>query len=77
MPQVVDAIYENGVLRPMVRLNLQEHQHVRVTVESTVPEAMSQEEDAPADPLADIRVSTGILDLAEHFDDYRFGTRRP
>ena len=26
-----------------------------------------------ADPLAGIRVATGISDLAEKFDDYRFG----
>jgi hypothetical protein len=26
-----------------------------------------------ADPLAGIRVATGIPDLAERFDDYRFG----
>jgi hypothetical protein len=31
---------------------------------------------ARVDPLAGIRVSTGAADLAEHFDDYRFG-RRP
>ena len=29
------------------------------------------------DPLAGVRVSTGIADLAEKFDDYRFGRRRP
>lgn len=28
------------------------------------------------DPLAGVRASTGIADLAEHFDDYRFGRRR-
>ncbi len=31
---------------------------------------------ATVDPLADVRTSTGIADLAEHFDGYRFG-RRP
>ena len=31
---------------------------------------------ADGDPLAGIRIATGLVDLAEHFDDYRFG-RRP
>ena len=29
----------------------------------------------PADPLMGLRVSTGIADLSENFDDYRFGKR--
>ena len=34
---------------------------------------------APAadDPLAGLRASTGITDLAERFDDYRFGRKTP
>jgi hypothetical protein len=27
----------------------------------------------PTDPLAGLRIATGIRDLAERFDDYRFG----
>ena len=32
MPAQVDAIYENGVLRPLQPLNLQEHEKVVVSV---------------------------------------------
>ena len=75
MSQVITAVYEEGVLRPLDRLQLDEHERVRVTVES-----LSANDSAPlppaADPLADLRVSTGIPDLAEHFDDYRFGRRQ-
>jgi predicted DNA-binding antitoxin AbrB/MazE fold protein len=36
MPMQVEAVYENGVLRPLEPLGLAEHQHVTVTVtEST------------------------------------------
>ncbi len=76
MSQVVHAVYENGVLRPLERLTLEEHQQVRVTVESIPSGPVEQNATAPLDPLADLRVSTGIVDLAERFDDYRFG-RRP
>jgi len=34
MTNHVDAIYEGGVLRPLVPLPLEEHQRVRVTVSS-------------------------------------------
>jgi predicted DNA-binding antitoxin AbrB/MazE fold protein len=33
MTITIDAIYENGVLRPIQPLALQEHEQVRVTVE--------------------------------------------
>ncbi len=39
--QVVDAVFENGVLRPQGELRLHEHERVRVTVEpvsQTTPE---------------------------------------
>ena len=74
MSQVVQAIYENGVLRPLTSLELQEHQQVRITVEPVSPGANTP---GSEDPLAGLRVSTGIADLAENFDDYRFGRRRP
>ena len=32
MPLQVDAVYENGVLRPLQPLNLKEHEHVLVSV---------------------------------------------
>ena len=33
MPLQVDAVYENGVLRPLQPLDLKEHEHVVVSVE--------------------------------------------
>ena len=34
MALIVNAVYENGVLRPAAPLPLEEHQTVRVTIES-------------------------------------------
>jgi predicted DNA-binding antitoxin AbrB/MazE fold protein len=34
MTNHVDAVYENGVLRPLAPLPLEEHQRVRVTISS-------------------------------------------
>jgi predicted DNA-binding antitoxin AbrB/MazE fold protein len=75
MSQMIQAIYENGVLKPLEKLALGEHQQVQITVE---PQAVI---DAPPkvageDPLGGVRAATGIPDLAEHFDDYRLGYRK-
>ncbi len=35
MPLTVEAIYENGVLKPTQPLPLQEHEKVRITIEAS------------------------------------------
>jgi predicted DNA-binding antitoxin AbrB/MazE fold protein len=75
MPMIVDAVYENGVLRSLAGLDLPERQQVRVTVE-VAPYMAATPPGSDDDPLADIRIATGLGDSAEHFDDYRFGRRR-
>ena len=77
MGQVVEAVYENGVLKPLERLDLNEREHVRITVEPLSVPSDDQQDQIAIDPLDGIRVATGIPDLAEHFDDYRFGRRNP
>ena len=37
MPLQVDAVYENGVLRPLQPLDLREHEHVTVSVVKAEP----------------------------------------
>ncbi len=39
MPLTVEAIYEDGVLKPAQPLPLKEHEKVRITVESAVSRA--------------------------------------
>jgi predicted DNA-binding antitoxin AbrB/MazE fold protein len=75
MSMIVDAIYENGVLRPLGSLDLAEHQQVRVIVDVAVPGGTARRPANDEDPLAGLRIATGLGDLAEHFDDYRFGRR--
>ena len=41
MPLQVDAVYENGVLRPLQPLDLKEHEHVLVSVVKTAPRGRS------------------------------------
>ncbi len=74
MSQTVSAIFEDGALKPLEKLNFHEHEEVRGTVASR-----SEEESTASlvDPLHGLSVATGIPDLAEHFDDYRLGRRQP
>jgi predicted DNA-binding antitoxin AbrB/MazE fold protein len=67
MPRQVEAIYENGVLRPLEPLGLTEHQHVLVSVSEANPprsalaveyiERMKREADAdaPAPGVEEVR----------------------
>jgi predicted DNA-binding antitoxin AbrB/MazE fold protein len=75
MSQMIRAIYEDGVLKPLEKLTLGEHQQVRITVEPQVAVGNPRSQDA-GDPLSGVRAATGISDLAEHFDDYRLGCRK-
>jgi len=74
MTQVITAVFENGVLKPLQKLDLADQEQVRVTVEQLPPERVAGNS---GDPLVGIRVATGIKDLADKFDDYRFGHRQP
>jgi hypothetical protein len=74
MTHTFDAIFVGGVLRPLGSPELPENQTLRVTVESTADELPIE---AGVDPLAGLAFDTGISDLAENFDDYRFGRRGP
>jgi predicted DNA-binding antitoxin AbrB/MazE fold protein len=71
MVQVVKAVFENGVLRPLERLNLKENEHVQISVHQTDSGKKDGLKVTPADPLDGLRVATGIADLSENFDDYR------
>ena len=74
MTRTFDAIFVGGVLRPLGSPELPENQTLRVTVEATADEPSIE---AGVDPLAGLACDTGIKDLAENFDDYRFGRRSP
>ncbi|HEY4760929.1 MAG TPA: antitoxin family protein [Thermoguttaceae bacterium] len=78
MTQVIQAVYENGVLRPLETIHLIEHQQVRITIEGMSKENAENSDVLSAeDPLRGFRVSLGIPDLSENFNDYRFGRRKP
>lgn len=68
MSHTLEAIFENGVLRPLGKLELGERQRVFITVDSSAT-TVAQPEPTCDDPMDGIRAATGIPDLAEHFSD--------
>lgn len=76
MSQTIQAVFEDGVLRPLERLDLEEQTRVQITIEAVTAPSLSSGNEIE-DPLAGLRVKTGLPDLAEQFDEYRFGRRTP
>jgi predicted DNA-binding antitoxin AbrB/MazE fold protein len=42
MARVIDAIYENGMLKPLETLDLPEHQRVRITIHEPIVESLTR-----------------------------------
>ncbi len=77
MALTIEAVYENGVLRPAEPLPLQEHERVRVTVEPARPpiweRIAASTADAPPEEL-----DKPPVDGAAQIDHYLYGTpKRP
>ena len=73
MALTVEAVYENGVLKPAQPLPLKEHEQVRVTVEPARPPIWERiaalTADAPPEELAKLPT-----DGASQHDHYLYGT---
>ncbi|MDQ3220122.1 MAG: antitoxin family protein [Acidobacteriota bacterium] len=63
---IVEAIYENGVLRPIQKVDLEEGEKVEIIIN------LSLEKD-PAETIPDLAIDTGISDFATNIDHYLYG----
>ena len=61
MQTVIDAIYENGVFKPLVPLDVQEHQQYRLILEKTIPSTLSETLRKDPSLAAEIERRTTIL----------------
>ena len=57
MPQTIQAIYENGVLRPLRKLNIPEHQRFKIFI---------LEDDLPVSLIARVAEQSGSYDFLHH-----------
>jgi predicted DNA-binding antitoxin AbrB/MazE fold protein len=60
MPRTIQAIYENGVLRPLRKLNIPEHQRLEVFI---------LEDDLPPSLIARAAEQGGSYDFLHHPDE--------
>ncbi len=73
MSITVEAVYENGVLKPVQPLPLKEHETVRVTVEQEQP-SLAERIVARARALPPGALDALPDDLAAEHDHYLYGT---
>lgn len=57
MPQTIQAIYENGVLKPLRKLDIPEHQRLKIYI---------LEDDLPLSLVAHVAEQGGSYDFLEH-----------
>jgi predicted DNA-binding antitoxin AbrB/MazE fold protein len=71
MPKVIDAVFENGVFKPLEKVNFPEHKKLKIILEGQ-----------PEDTSGEICSLTGIIDIAKdcsdtdlssHHDKYLYG----
>lgn len=61
MPAVIEAIYENGVFKPLVVPNLKESQHYRLILSDNVTEQSESEMNIDPEFAAEVERRTTIL----------------
>ncbi len=62
----VDAIYENGVFRPIHKVDLEEGERGEIIFKS-------EKDKDPAETIPDLAMDIGISDFAENIDYYLYG----
>lgn len=72
MPKTIEAVYENGVFKPLKKIRLREHEKVELSV-LTGTEA----DVATRKALSIIGLgSSDLTDTAQRHDEYLYGKRR-
>ena len=71
MSHVVNAVYENGVFRPLEKVFVKEHKKVRIILENEA-EAPAQK-GSSLSGIIDIANDCSDTDLSIHHDKYLYG----
>jgi len=72
MPKTIEAIYEDGVFKPIKKIRLREHEKVELSVLTE-----SEMDDMTQKALSIIGIGeSGLKDTAQRHDEYLYGKRR-
>lgn len=73
MPKTIEAIYEDGVFKPLTKPRLKEHEKVELTISTK-----SEIDEAVKNALSIIGVGKSpFSDTSVHHDEYLYGKKRP
>jgi len=71
MSQVIHAIYENGVFKPLGKVALKEHEHIRLIIADLITDSPVREYSLSG--IIDIAPECADTDLSIHHDKYLYG----
>ena len=74
MPKTIEAIYENGVFRPLEKVAVKEHEKITIIIPDS-PEQANAEKYSLAG-IVDIATDCFDTDLSTHHDRYLYGEIR-
>lgn len=74
MQETIQAVYENGVIKPLQEVHLREHEKLTVTISKTKP-ARKEKVAHPAMGLVGI-FDSSIGDLSKEHDEYLYGWKK-
>lgn len=72
MAKVIDAIFENGVIKPLEKLHIKEHEKLAITIIKMPPRARPKKQ---AVALVGI-FNSGIKNLSQEHDKYLYGWKK-
>lgn len=71
MPKVIEAIYENGVFKPLEKVDIEEHRKIKIVLPSEIESAPQKE--CAFEGIIDIAEDCFDTDLSTHHDRYLYG----
>lgn len=71
MPQTITAIFENGVFKPLEKVDMPEHKKLKIILANEVERAASEESSLAG--IIDIAKDCYDTDLSIHHDKYLYG----
>jgi len=71
MPQTITAIFENGVFKPLEKVDMPEHKKLKIILANEVESAGSEESSLAG--IIDIAKDCADTNLSIHHDKYLYG----
>jgi predicted DNA-binding antitoxin AbrB/MazE fold protein len=72
MAKVIDAIFENGVIKPLQELHIKEHERLTIAIIKAPPKARPKKQ-----ALALVGIfNSGIKNLSQEHDKYLYGWKK-